>query len=162
MGTNWQGYYAIGLLDAFANAFRSRANDLAETGKLNLLMAEHVRHYHSGRYYAKAQNLRPLLREGYDVALREFDVLLMPTVPFRATRIPSNDSSFQEIVARARDRIDVNTAPFDASGHPALSIPCALADDLPIGMMLIGRHWNEAVVLRAGQAIADAMDWTVL
>jgi amidase len=162
MGTNWKGYYATSLLDAFACGFRARPNDLPEAGKVNLLMAEYVRQDHSGRYYAKAQNLRPLLTEAYDAALRDFDVLLMPTVPFPATRIPPSDSSFHEIVSRGRDHIDANTGPLDASGHPALSLPCGIVDDLPIGMMLVGRHWEDATVLRAGQAFAAENDWTKL
>lgn len=162
MGTNWQGYYTTSLLEAFARGFNTHPNDLAETGKLNLLMAEYVRKQQYGRYYAKAQNLRPLLREAYNIALREFDVLLMPTVPFRATEIPPADHRFEETVSRARDRIDANTGLFDATGHPALSVPCGLADDLPIGMMVIGRHWEDSTVLRAGQAFAAATDWTEL
>ncbi len=161
MGTNWQGYYTTSLLETFARGFRSRPNDLAETGKVNLLMAVYVRQHCNGRYYAWAKNLRPLLRDAYNVALGEFDLLLMPTVPFRATPIPPPNSPFEEIVARARDRIDANTAPLNASGHPALSLPCGLEDGLPIGMMLIGRHWDDAVVLRAGQAFAAAIDWAV-
>jgi len=160
MGTNWQGRHTTSLVEAFGHGFRSRPNELAETGKLNLLMAEFVRQRCSGRYYSKAQNLRPGLRAAYDGALGEVDVLLMPTVPFRATPIPPSGAPFREIVSRARDRIDANTALFDASGHPALSIPCGLVDDLPIGMMLIGRHWDDAIVLRAGKAFGDAVDWT--
>ncbi len=160
MAFNWQGLYPVDLLNAFSRGLGSRPNDLAETGKLNLLMAEHVQRGNQRRYYAKAQRLRPRLREAYSAALREFDVLLMPTVPFRATRLPSPGCSFEDTVARARDRIDTNTGPLDASGHPALSVPCGLADDLPIGMMLIGRHWHESTVLRAAQAFAAATDWT--
>ena len=45
-----------------------------------------------------------------------------------------------------------NTCPFDASGHPAMTVPCAKVDDLPVGMMLIGRRFDEATVLRAAAA----------
>ena len=49
-----------------------------------------------------------------------------------------------------------NTSPFDASGHPAMSVPCGIADGLPIGMMLIGRHYDEQTVLRAAAAFERA------
>jgi amidase len=49
-----------------------------------------------------------------------------------------------------------NTAPFDASGHPAINVPCGTADDLPIGMMLIGRRYDEATVLRGAAAFQRA------
>ena len=42
--------------------------------------------------------------------------------------------------------------PFNLTGHPAISIPCGTANGLPIGMMLIGRHWQEATIYRAAHA----------
>ena len=52
-----------------------------------------------------------------------------------------------------------NTSPFDASGHPAMSVPCGIGDDLPIGMMLVGRRYDEATVLRAAAAFESLGDW---
>jgi amidase len=45
-----------------------------------------------------------------------------------------------------------NTAPFDVSGHPAMNVPCARSEGLPVGLMLVGRHWEDATVLRAAHA----------
>ncbi len=45
-----------------------------------------------------------------------------------------------------------NTCPFDVTGHPALTVPCGTSSGLPVGMMLIGRHWEDGTVLRAGHA----------
>jgi amidase len=45
-----------------------------------------------------------------------------------------------------------NTAPFDVSGHPACSVPAGLADGLPVGMMIIGRRFDDATVLRVAHA----------
>jgi len=45
-----------------------------------------------------------------------------------------------------------NTGPFYVSGHPAMNVPCARSEGLPVGMMLIGRHWEDATVLRAAHA----------
>ena len=151
-GTNWQGRHPTSLVTAYGRALRARPNDFPDTGKLNVLMSEFVRERHGTSYYAKAQNLRPLLRQAYDQALSEVDVLVMPTVPFRATALPAADAPLHDRIARARDGIDANTAPFDASGHPALSVPCG-APGLPIGMMLAGRYWDEASVLRAAQSV---------
>jgi amidase len=49
-----------------------------------------------------------------------------------------------------------NTAPFCATGHPAISLPCGTSEGLPIGLMLIGRHFEEAVIYRAAQAFETA------
>jgi amidase len=51
-------------------------------------------------------------------------------------------------VGRALEMIP-NTCPFDVTGHPAMNVPCGLSGRLPVGMMLVGRHWEDATVLRA-------------
>ena len=155
LGTNWVGHYATGLQEAYVSGLRSRPDDLCDTVKVGLFLGEYVRRVTPGTYYAKAQNLRRSLRSAYDEALASFDVLAMPTIPFRATEIPSPECAREEYVARSHD-MGANTCPFDATGHPALSVPCGAIDDLPIGLMLIGRHWGEATVLRLGAAFEDA------
>lgn len=49
-----------------------------------------------------------------------------------------------------------NTAPFDVTGHPAMIVPCGVSGGRPIGMMLVGRRWYEATVLRAARAFEAA------
>ncbi len=151
MGTNWKGLYATSLLDVYARGLVARANDLSETTKLVVLLGQYMQDHYHGRYYAKAQNLAHTLRAAYDTALREADVLVMPTLPMKATKIPPPGASREEYVARALEMIP-NTCPFDVTGHPALTVPCGASDGLPIGMMLVGRHWEDATVLRAAHA----------
>jgi amidase len=55
----------------------------------------------------------------------------------------------------------VNTTPFNVSGHPAISVPCAKIDGLPVGMMLIGRWFDEATLYRAAAAFERATDRTI-
>ena len=55
-----------------------------------------------------------------------------------------------------------NTAVFDATGHPALTIPCGLSDGLPVGLMLVGRHFDEATIYRAAYAYEQSVDWRAL
>lgn len=55
-----------------------------------------------------------------------------------------------------------NTAPFDATGHPAISIPCGQSDERPIGMMLIGKHWDESTIYRVAHAFEEAGDWRLM
>jgi amidase len=56
----------------------------------------------------------------------------------------------------------VNTAPFDCTGHPAMSVPCAMRDGLPVGLMLIGRYHGESTIYRAAHAFEQVTDWTQL
>jgi amidase len=106
--------------------------------------------YH-GRYYAKAQNLGRKLAAAYDAALESYDLLLLPTLPMKATPIPAPDAPREEVVQRALEMI-YNTCPFDVTGHPAMNVPCSLSDGLPVGAMLVGRKWDEAKILKAARA----------
>lgn len=158
MGTNWKGYYTTSLLDAFARGWRSRPDDLSETTKLVLLTGEYMQSRYHGRFYAKAQNLALKLKASYDAALQQVDLLVMPTLPMKATKIPAPDASREECITRALEMLP-NTAPFNVTGHPAMNVPCGLSQGLPVGMMLIGKSFGESTVLRAAHAFEHSFDW---
>jgi len=158
MGNNWSGYYTTSLQEAFARGFRSRPDDVSETVKLVLLLGEYMHRNYHNRYHAKAQNLRVLLREAYDKALSNHDILAMPTIPFPATEIPPPDAPREQYVDSALN-MQQNTCPFDVSGHPALTVPCGKVNGLPIGLMLVGRHFEEETLIQAAQALEATGDW---
>lgn len=151
MGTNWKGHYTTSLLDTYSRGWQTRANDLSETTKLVMLAGQYMQEQYHGRYYAKAQNLARSLTHAYDQALQEYDLLVMPTLPLKATKLPAADASREEYITRAFEMLP-NTAPFDVTGHPALSINAGMSEGLPVGMMLIGRHWDEPTLLRVAHA----------
>jgi amidase len=149
MGSGWKGYYTTSLVDAYANGMRSRSNALSPTTKLMLLLGEYMLENYDGRYYAKAQNLARNLKKAYDKALDQADLLVMPTTPMKARPLPAANAGLIETVARSMESV-ANTCPFNVTGHPALNVPCGTSEGLPIGMMLVGRYWDDATVLRAG------------
>jgi amidase len=155
MGTNWKGHYTTDLLDFYGRARRARANDYSATVKLVMLVGTYVSQRYNHHYYAKGQNLGRVLRAAYDEALTQCDVLVMPTTAMKAMKHPGADATFPEIIAAALANLH-NTAAFDVTGHPALSVPAGMSDGLPVGMMLIGRHHDDATVLRAGHAFEQA------
>ena len=107
--------------------------------------------------YAKAQNLRNWLRGSYDSALEQYDVLAMPTTPMKAHRhVPDLDV---EGVIRSGWNHTQNAAPFNVTGHPAISIPCAMSDGLPVGLMLVAKHFDEATLVKAAHAFEQHVDW---
>ena len=154
MGSNWKGFYTTSLLDNYWQGLQTRADDLSETVKLVMLLGEYLHRNYGGRHYAKGQNLVHTLRAAYDRALAEVDVLVMPTLPLRPTPIPPPGVSREEYCARALEMIP-NTAPFDATGHPAVSVPCHPAASLPVGMMIIGRQFADGQVLRVAAAFEE-------
>src|SRR5262249_45138483 len=111
-----------------------------------------------GHYYAKAQNLRRRLRAAYDAALTACDLILLPTVPMKATPIPAPGASPQEITRRSWEPTR-NTCPFSVTGHPAISLPCGMEDERPIGLMLVARHHGENAIYRAAAAFEQSDDW---
>ena len=148
-GTHHQGGYLPGLAAHFAERLPERANDLALTVKFMLLFGNYLHERYHGRFYAKAQSYRPTLTAKYDAALAEYDALVMPSTPMKAHRLD----------AQAPYSMITNTAPFDITGHPAISVPCAKSDGLPVGMMLVGRHFDESTLFKIAHAYEQSVDW---
>jgi amidase len=155
-GMNWQGQYDPDLIGYYGGKWRSDPTAFSETVKLVLLTGRYALDRYHGRHYAMARELAPRLRAAYDQALARYDVLIMPTLPVRATLLPGPDAAREEILVRGLEMIG-NTAPFDVSGHPACSVPAGLSDGLPVGMMIIGKHFDDATVLRVAHAFEQAV-----
>jgi amidase len=155
-GMNWPGRYDPDLIDHYARGRREHADDLPETVKATIFAGRYAIDTYHGRYYAMARELARELAAAYDAALVGVDVLVMPTLPIVATAIPPAGCAREESIARSTEMI-VNTAPFDVSGHPATSVPAGLAGGLPVGLMIVGRHFGDATCLRAAQAFETAV-----
>lgn len=80
----------------------------------------------------------------------------MPTLPMQATLLPSDGAPREEVIPRALEMV-TNTCVTDVTGHPACSVPAGLAGGLPTGMMIIGRHWDDATVLRVAHTFEQAV-----
>ena len=156
-GVSRDDLYATSLMD-FHRGWRQRANELSETTKLFMMWGAYVRENYGSRYYGKAINIVRRLRAVYDEVLARYDLLLMPTTPMKATPLPGPDASREEYVERALEMI-TNTAPFDLTHHPSMSLPCGMIDGLPAGLMLTGRHFDEPTIYRAAEAFEHSGDW---
>lgn len=156
VGHYGKGWYDTAFADFFAKARRTRANDYLSTVKLTLIVGQYLADHYHGHYYAKAQNLRRELSNAYDEALAEVDVLAMPTTPQTAHEL-RDDLTRPEAIERALSML-ANTAPFDVSGHPGLSVPCGTVDELPVGLMFVGERGDDATVLNAGAAFEAGVD----
>jgi amidase len=156
-GLSRSDLYSTSLMD-FHRGWRRQADSLSETTKLFLLLGTYINNTFGPRYYGKALNISRRLAAAYDRALQEYDLLLLPTTPMTATPLPPPNASREDYVARALEMI-ANTAPFDISHHPAMSLPCGMVDGLPVGLMLVGRHFEESTIYRAAHAFEKAGDW---
>ena len=157
-----------GRRDLYVNSLRShlrnlkeRTEEMADTIKVFALLGTYIRNRHGNFYYGKGINLVPKLRRAYDTVLADCDLLLLPTTPMKATPLPGPDASREEVVQRAFETI-ANTSPFNSTHHPAMNVPCGMSDGLPIGMMLVGRHFDEPTIYRLAHAFEQAEDWMEL
>ncbi|KAL7908448.1 amidase signature domain-containing protein [Trichoderma velutinum] len=114
--------------------------------------------------YGKAVNLGRQLRDAYQEVFEQYDVLLMPTAPIVAPKHGEKGSPMEAL--KPSMGITINTAVFNVTGHPSMTIPVGFAPsneeahlNLPVGMQIVGGLWNEDKVLRAGYAWEKAFDW---
>jgi amidase len=156
-GSNSDGLQWSGLNDAVAR-WRENPDGLPSNLKLGMLIGEDAGTRYRGHYRVKAMNLVRRLREAYDRALSSHDLLLMPTVPAKARPLPPAEVAPETVIDLAFENID-NTCPFNLTHHPALTVPCAIADGCPIGMMLVAKPFAEATLYAAAYAFEQSTDW---
>ena len=152
VGTNATGHTSPRLSDFFARARREMADRFPPTLKVTLLSAEHIRRHAHHHYYATARALERSLREAYDAALSEYDVLVTPTTAMRAFPRPPADASVEETVTLALGNLH-NVVQSNVTGHPAVSVPVPGNPGLPIGFQILGRHLDDGTVLRVGATV---------
>jgi amidase len=155
-GLNWKGRYDPELMAYYGQHWRADPGKFSETVKLVALAGSYALEHAYGSYYAKARNLESRLTQAYDEQLGRFDVLAMPTLPIAASVLPPADAPVAEVLARGLEMVG-NTAPFDVTGHPACSVPAGLAGGLPAGLMLVGKRFDDAGVLRAARCVESTI-----
>ncbi len=106
-------------------------------------------------YYLQASKVRRLIKQDYDRALAEVDVILGPTTPTPAFRMGEHTKDPLEMYLA-----DIYTVSANLAGVPAISLPCGFSDDgLPIGMQLQAAPFAEDVLLRVGHQYQQQTEW---
>ena len=156
-------YYPGSIIAAINKLWASQADVLAPRTKLSLIAAELSRRNYHGGVYAKAQNVRPTYIKAYDAALADVDVLVMPTCIMTAPKNHRPGSYLEAVednllsASRGGSR---NTQPFNYTGHPALALPVGKSPaGLPVSMQLVGRFFDDPLVMRVAYAYQHATDW---
>jgi amidase len=151
VGHNWEGWYNTDWVESFGKFRQAQGGDFPPSYKYNLLLGAYTSQQYHSKYYAEAMNLRWELRAAYDDLLADYDVLAMPTAP----QLPNKYVPDQDIHAFLDDAWGclANTCQFNATGHPALSVPVEPAEGLPVGLMFVGERFDDGTVLEAGKAL---------
>jgi aspartyl-tRNA(Asn)/glutamyl-tRNA(Gln) amidotransferase subunit A len=114
------------------------------------------------RDYLQAQRFRTFLGRRLHAVLKEVDFLVTPTLPITATPMGEAIVSIRGLDQPVYLALLRNTEPFNLAGLPALPVPCGFAPNgMPIGLQIIGRAFDEAGVLRLGEAFQRTTDWHV-
>jgi aspartyl-tRNA(Asn)/glutamyl-tRNA(Gln) amidotransferase subunit A len=109
--------------------------------------------------YIQAQRARSLfVRQSLDL-MKNVDLLAGPTLPVVAFKIGTNEMNVGNQRMKAIPLLTQYTRPFNLNGFPAISVPCGFSKDLPVGLQLAGRPFEEETVLRAAHAYEQTTEW---
>jgi aspartyl-tRNA(Asn)/glutamyl-tRNA(Gln) amidotransferase subunit A len=106
-------------------------------------------------YYVRAQKVRTLIKQDFDKAYEQVDVIVGPTSPTVAFPIGSRTADpYQMYLA------DVFTIPANMAGIPGISIPCGFSDGLPVGFQMLGKAFDEHTLLGVAHAYEQSAGWS--
>ncbi|MEH7883633.1 Asp-tRNA(Asn)/Glu-tRNA(Gln) amidotransferase subunit GatA [Bacillus sp. JJ1609] len=105
-------------------------------------------------YYKKAQKVRTLIKQDFENVFEKFDVIVGPTTPTPAFKIGENIADPLTMYAN-----DILTIPVNLAGVPAISVPCGFDKGLPLGLQIIGRHFDESTVYKVAHAFEQATEF---
>ena len=108
--------------------------------------------YHD-KYYLKALKVRTLVKQDFERAFENVDVLMAPTMPTPAFKIGEKMDNPLSLYLS-----DVNTVPINLAGVPSISVPCGFSGGLPIGLQVIGNYFDEATILKAAHTFEKNTD----
>ncbi|WP_110113601.1 Asp-tRNA(Asn)/Glu-tRNA(Gln) amidotransferase subunit GatA [Bacillus sp. CGMCC 1.16541] len=104
-------------------------------------------------YYKKAQQVRTLIKKDFEDVFEKYDVIIGPTTPTPAFKIGENTKDPLTMYAN-----DILTIPVNLAGVPGISVPCGLSNGLPLGLQIIGKHFDESTIYRVAHAFEQATE----
>lgn len=105
-------------------------------------------------YYDRARKVAMLIKQDFDKAFKEVDVLVSPTTPTIAFKLGERVDD-----PVAMYKADLLTAPANIAGIPAISVPCGLVDNMPVGLQIMGPQLSESLVMRVAHNYEQSVDW---
>jgi aspartyl-tRNA(Asn)/glutamyl-tRNA(Gln) amidotransferase subunit A len=150
------GYRAAGAKDLLDMYMKSRSEGFGPEVKRRIMLGTYALSagYYDA-YYKKGQQVRTLIKRDFDEAFRTVDVIAAPTAPTAAFKIGEKSSDPLQMYLSDIFTISVNLA-----GIPGISIPCGFTgNNLPIGLQLFGKHFDEEAILHAAFAYEQATEW---
>jgi len=150
------GFRAQGAKDLLDLYMKSRSQGFGPEVKRRIMLGTYALSagYYDA-YYKKGQQVRTLIKQDFDEAFKKVDIIATPTAPTAAFKIGEKSSDPLQMYLSDIFTISVNLA-----GIPGISLPCGFTTgNLPIGLQLLGRNFDEESVLRAAFAYEQATEW---
>ena len=140
------------LKDVYA---KSRGKGFGQEAKRRIMLGTYVLSagYYDA-YYLKAQKVRTKIKEELDFELKKLDAIITPVQPSTAFKIGEQSDDPLKMYLE-----DIFVTGASLAGLPAVSIPCGFFGGLPVGMQLIGKRFDEGMLLRIGYSYEKAMNW---
>ena len=150
------GYRAEGYRDLMEMYSQTRARGFGQEVKRRIILGTYVLSagYYDA-YYRKASQVRTLMRKDFEEAFQKVDVILAPTAPTPAFKIGEKvEDPLQMYLS------DIHTIPVNLAGIPAMVVPCGFSrEGLPIGLQIMGRHFDEGRLIRVGYTFERNTDF---
>lgn len=105
-------------------------------------------------YYIKAQKVRTLIKKDFEDIFEKYDVIIGPTAPSHAFKLGENTKDPMTMYVN-----DILTIPVNLAGVPGISVPCGFSDGLPLGLQIIGKHFDESTLYRVAHAFEQETDY---
>ena len=149
------GYRAPEYSDLNDMYSKTRTQGFGNEVKRRILIGTYVlSHGYYDAYYLQAQRIRRLIANDFVAAFKQCDVIMGPTSPSTAFKIGEKISDPVQMYLS-----DIYTIAVNLAGLPAMSVPCGLANNLPVGLQLIGDYFSEAKLLNVAHRYQQNSDW---
>ncbi|MGZ3525459.1 MAG: Asp-tRNA(Asn)/Glu-tRNA(Gln) amidotransferase subunit GatA [Thermodesulfobacteriota bacterium] len=150
------GFRSKGYRDLMEMYTQTRAKGFGKEVKRRIILGTYVLSagYYDA-YYRKASQVRTLMRKDFEEAFQKVDVIVAPTAPTPAFRIGEKTEDPLQMYLS-----DIHTIPVNLAGIPAMSIPCGFSrEGLPIGLQIMGKHFDEGLLLRVAYSFEQKTDF---
>ena len=150
------GYIDVDRLHAFATSRRAQSRELNPYVKCWTIASRYLMERYMNVPYARLHNARLESRRSISELFDSWDLLITPTIPFTAPKLPQAPTPILDLLADSKASVAFNTSPLNLSGHPAVSLPGLVdGDSLPASVQIVAGHFREYTAFRAAFVLED-------
>ena len=150
------GYIDADRMHAFATGRRAQARELNPYVKCWTIASRYLMERYMNVPFGRLHNARLESRRRISELLHTWDLLITPTIPFTAPKLPRTPTALADLLADSKASVAFNTSPLNMSGHPAAAVPGLYdADGLPASVQIVAAHFGEYTALRAAFVLED-------